>query len=62
MTQTVNMAYDDQNDVSSLVYPDGEVLTSNYNSDGRLQSACFGTLSSTDPVSFLVSRWANDLY
>ncbi|HEU5380228.1 MAG TPA: RHS repeat domain-containing protein [Ktedonobacteraceae bacterium] len=56
VTQTVNLSYDDQNDVTSLVYPDGEVLTSNYDSDGRFQSAYFGTSSTPDPVSFLVGQ------
>jgi YD repeat-containing protein len=56
ITQTVNMTYDDQNDQTSLVYPDGEVLTSNYNSDGRFQSAYFGSSSTPDPVSFLVGQ------
>ena len=56
VAQTVNMTYDDQNDVTSLVYPDGETLTSTYDSNGRFQSAYFGTVNSTDPVSFLVGK------
>ncbi len=62
VAQTVNMTYDDQNDVTSLVYPDGEVLTSNYDSNGRFQSAYFGTSSTPDPVQFLVGQttYAND--
>lgn len=39
VAQTINLTYDNQNDVTSLVYPDGETLTSTYDVNGRFQSA-----------------------
>ncbi len=55
-TQNTSMTYNDVGDVTSLTYPDGEVLSSNYDSKGYLRSTYFGTTSSTDPVSFLVGQ------
>jgi hypothetical protein len=62
VTQTVNMADDDGGHITSLVYPDGEMLTSTYDVNGRLRSAYFGTPNSTDPVQFLAGQvnYAND--
>src|SRR5579883_966889 len=56
VTQTLNVAYNDGGEVTSLVYPDGETLTSTYDLNGRLQSIFFGTPASTDPVPFLVGK------
>lgn len=56
VTQTVNMLYNDGGQVTGLVYPDGEMLTSTYDLNGRLQSIYFGTPASTDPVQFLVGK------
>ncbi|HEY1349190.1 MAG TPA: RHS repeat-associated core domain-containing protein [Ktedonobacteraceae bacterium] len=56
LTQTTSLTYDDQNDITSQVYPDGEVLTSDYDSNGRFHSAYFGTSSTPDPVQFLVGQ------
>jgi RHS repeat-associated protein len=60
--QTINMTYDDGGEVTSLVYPDGETLTSTYDVNGRLRSAYFGTPSTPDPVQFLAGQvnYAND--
>ncbi|HVB74905.1 MAG TPA: hypothetical protein VNE38_15240 [Ktedonobacteraceae bacterium] len=62
ITQTVKMAYNDGGELSGLVYPDGETLTSTYDSNGRLQAIYFGTPSSPDPVPFLVGQvsYTND--
>jgi YD repeat-containing protein len=51
-TQNVSMTYNDLGTINSLTYPDGETVTSQYDSNGRLRSAYFGT-SSSDPVAFL---------
>jgi len=56
VTQTVKMLYNDGGQVTGLVYPDGETLTSTYDLNGRLQSIYFGTPASTDPVQFLVGK------
>ena len=56
VTQTVNMTYNDGGEVTGLVYPDGETLTSTYDGNGHLKSIYFGTASSTDPVQFLVGQ------
>jgi RHS repeat-associated protein len=56
LTQTVNLSYDDGGEVTSLVYPNGQTVTTNYDSNGRAQSAYFGTPSSPDPVNFLVGQ------
>jgi YD repeat-containing protein len=52
-TQNVSMTYNDLGTINSLTYPDGETVTSQYDSNGRLRSAYFGTSSSSDPVAFL---------
>lgn len=53
-TQTVNLLYNDGGEVTGVVYPDGETLTSQYDSNGRFQSSYFGIPSTPDPVPFLV--------
>ncbi len=62
VTQTVNMTHNDGGEVTGLVYPGGETLTSTYDTNGRLRSAYFGTPSQSDPVQFLVGQvtYAND--
>jgi RHS repeat-associated protein len=55
-TQTMKMSYNDGGELTSLVYPDGETLTSQYDVNGRFQSAYFGTPSTPDPVNFLVGQ------
>ncbi len=55
-TQTATMAYNDVGAVTSLTYPDGETLSSNFDSNGYLRSLYFGTPASSDPVSFLVGQ------
>lgn len=55
-TQNVSMTYDDLGAITSLIYPDGETVTSNYDAKGRFFSAYFGTPASSDPVPFLSSR------
>ena len=61
-TQTVNMSYNDGGEITQLVYPGSggtsQTLTSQYNANGRFQSAYFGTSSTPDPVSFLVASTA----
>ena len=52
-TQTATMAYNDAGAVTSLTYPDGETLSSNFDNNGYLRSLYFGTPSSSDPVAFL---------
>lgn len=56
LSQTVNMSYNDGGELTSLVYPDGETLTAQYDANGRVQSAYFGTPGSPDPVTFLVGQ------
>jgi RHS repeat-associated protein len=51
--QSVSMTYNDLGTINSLTYPDGETVTSQYDSNGRLRSAYFGTSSSSNPVAFL---------
>jgi len=58
LTQTMNMAYNDGGELTALVYPDGETLTSQYDVNGRFQSAYFGTSNTPDPVPFLASEVA----
>jgi YD repeat-containing protein len=55
-TQNVSVIYNDLGDVTNLTYPDGETVTSQYDSNGRLRSAYFGTSSSSDPVAFLAGQ------
>jgi RHS repeat-associated protein len=55
-TQTMKMSYNDGGELTSLVYPDGETLTSQYDVNGRFQIAYFGTPSTPDPVNFLVGQ------
>ena len=55
-TQNVSMTYNDLGAINSLTYPDGETVTSNYDSNGRLRLAYLGTTASSDPVAFLVGR------
>jgi RHS repeat-associated protein len=54
--QTMNMSYNDGGGITSLVYPDGETITSQYDVNGRFQKAYFGTPSTPDPVNFLVGQ------
>ncbi|MBV9615556.1 MAG: hypothetical protein JO031_08875, partial [Ktedonobacteraceae bacterium] len=54
--QNVSMTYNDLGTINSLTYPDGETVTSQYDSNGHLRSAYFGTASSSDPVAFLASQ------
>ena len=56
VTQTMNVTYNDGGEVTGLVYPDGETLTSTYDVNGRLHSIYFGTPNSTDPVPFLIGQ------
>lgn len=62
ITQTVNMTYNDGGEVTTLLYPDSETLTVNYDTNGRVRSIYFGTTSTPDPVSFLIGQviYAND--
>jgi len=53
-TQSSNLLYNDGGEVTGLVYPDGETVTSQYDSNGRFQSSYVGTPSTPDPVPFLV--------
>jgi RHS repeat-associated protein len=55
-TQTMNTTYNDGGEVTGLVYPDGETLTSTYDVNGRLHSIYFGTSGTSDPVQFLVGQ------
>ena len=55
-TQTINLSYNDGGEPLSLVYPDGETVTSQYDVNGLLRSAYFGTPNSPDPVNFLVGQ------
>ncbi len=55
-TQTMNISYNDGGGITSLVYPDGETITSQYDVNGRFQNAYFGTPSTPDPVTFLVGQ------
>jgi RHS repeat-associated protein len=55
-SQMVNMSYNDGGELTGLVYPDGETVTSQYDVNGRFQSAYFGTSSTPDPVNFLVGQ------
>ena len=54
-TQNVSMTYNDLGAINSLTYPDGETVTSDFDGNGRLLSAYFGTAASSDPVAFLAS-------
>lgn len=56
-TTTMNMSYNDGGELASLVYPDQEPLTSQYDTNGNLLSVYFGTPSSPDPVNFLVGQF-----
>ncbi|GER89975.1 hypothetical protein KDW_41370 [Dictyobacter vulcani] len=56
ITQTMNMSYNDAGQPTSVVYPDGETVTAQYDSNGYSRSAFFGTPASTDPVNFLVGQ------
>lgn len=56
LTQTMNMSYDDGGELSTLVYPNGQALTTQYDANGRAQSVYFGTSSTPDPVNFLVGQ------
>ncbi|GER89989.1 hypothetical protein KDW_41510 [Dictyobacter vulcani] len=56
ITQTMNMSYNDAGQPTSVVYPDGETVTAQYDSNGYSRSAFFGTPASTDPVTFLVGQ------
>ncbi|GCF10715.1 RHS repeat-associated core domain-containing protein [Dictyobacter arantiisoli] len=53
-TQTVSTSYNDMGQQTTLVYPDGEELTAQYDGNGYFRSSYFGDASSTDPVNFLV--------
>jgi RHS repeat-associated protein len=55
-SQMVNMSYNDGGELTGLVYPDGETVTSQYDTNGRFQKAYFGTPSTPDPVNFLVGQ------
>ncbi|GHO82245.1 hypothetical protein KSZ_02510 [Dictyobacter formicarum] len=55
-TQTVNASYNDMGQLTTLVYPDGELVTSQYNSNDYLRSAYFGGAGTSDPATFLVSQ------
>ncbi|GCE23174.1 hypothetical protein KDK_69740 [Dictyobacter kobayashii] len=55
-TQTVNASYNDAGQVTTLNYPDGELVTSQYDSNDYLRSAYFGGAGVTDPVTFLVGQ------
>lgn len=55
-SQMMNMSYNDGGELTGLVYPDGETVTSQYDANGRFQSAYFGTSSTPDPVTFLVGQ------
>ncbi|HZS77167.1 MAG TPA: hypothetical protein VFA41_11195 [Ktedonobacteraceae bacterium] len=55
-TQQVNFSYNDGGEMTGLVYPDGETITSQYDVNGYLLSAYFGTPGSSDPVNFLVGQ------
>ncbi|WP_149403029.1 RHS repeat-associated core domain-containing protein, partial [Dictyobacter arantiisoli] len=55
-TQTVHASYNDMGQPTTLVYPDGEALTAQYDGNSYLRSSYFGDASSTDPVSFLVGQ------
>jgi YD repeat-containing protein len=56
LTQTMNFAYNDAGQITGLVYPDGEAVTSQYDNNGYFRSAYFGTATNTDPVTFLVGQ------
>ncbi len=53
-TQTINLVYNNGGEITGLTYPDGETLTSTYDTSGHFQTAYFGTSSTPDPVNFLV--------
>ncbi|GER88987.1 hypothetical protein KDW_31490 [Dictyobacter vulcani] len=55
-TQTAYMSYNDMGQVTSLVYPDNETISAQFNTNGYLQSSYFGTSGTPDPVSFLVGQ------
>ncbi len=57
-TQTMNLAYNDQGELTQLVYGGStpETVTSTYDANGYFQSAYFGTPSTPDPVNFLVGQ------
>ncbi|WP_220197877.1 hypothetical protein [Ktedonospora formicarum] len=55
-TQNVYLAYNNLDQVTTLTYPDGEKVSSTYNTDGYFQSAYFGDVNSLDPVTFLVGK------
>nr|MBA2393449.1 RHS repeat-associated core domain-containing protein [Ktedonobacteraceae bacterium] len=55
-TQTMHMVYNDAGQVTQLVYPDGQTVTSQYDTDGRFRTAYLGTPTSPDPVNFLVGQ------
>src|SRR5260370_14572838 len=55
-SQMVNMSYNDGGELTGLVYPDGETVTSQYDTNGRFQKAYFRTPSTPDPVNFLVGQ------
>ncbi|WP_126556624.1 RHS repeat-associated core domain-containing protein [Dictyobacter kobayashii] len=55
-TQTVNASYNDANQLTTLNYPDGELVTSQYDSNDYLRSTYFGGAGVTNPVTFLVGQ------
>jgi RHS repeat-associated protein len=55
-TQTVNLLYNDGGQVTGLVYPDGETVTSQYDVNGFFHSSYFGAANAPDPVNFLVGQ------
>jgi hypothetical protein len=62
ISQTTCTTYNDAGQVSSLMYPDGETVTSQFDGNGYLRLVYGGTASSTDPVNFLASQigYTND--
>ncbi|GCE23145.1 hypothetical protein [Dictyobacter kobayashii] len=55
-TQTVNASYNDAGQLTTLNYPDGELVTSQYDNNDYLRSAYFGGAGVTNPVTFLVGQ------
>ncbi|GCE23180.1 hypothetical protein KDK_69800 [Dictyobacter kobayashii] len=55
-TQMVNASYNDMGQLTTLNYPDGELVTSQYDSNDYLRSAYFGGAGVTNPVTFLVGQ------
>ncbi|GCE23204.1 RHS repeat-associated core domain-containing protein [Dictyobacter kobayashii] len=55
-TQTVNASYNDAGQVTTLNYPDGELVTSQYDNNDYLRSVYFGGAGVTNPVTFLVGQ------